>query len=77
MKHDMTTYKDKENGHIGMTADHTSRLNKVIFFADPHFLFFNFNAIAHCSHLLLPANAQTNLKAKAKESNRQPFIIFI
>jgi len=38
MKIDMTTYTDKEN-QIGLTADHTSRPDKVLFFADPHFLF--------------------------------------
>jgi hypothetical protein len=40
MRIDKTTYKDKEENQIGMTADHTSRPDKVLFFADPHFLFF-------------------------------------
>ena len=40
MKIDKTTYNDKEKGQIGMTADHTSRPDKVLFFADTHFLFF-------------------------------------
>jgi len=39
MKIDKTTYKNKEENQIGMTADHTSRPDKVLFFADPHFLF--------------------------------------
>ena len=47
MKHDMKTYKDKENGQIGMTADHTSRPDKVLFFADPLFLFFNCQPTLH------------------------------
>ena len=40
MKIDKTTYKDKGENQIGMTADHTNRPDKVLFFADPHFLFF-------------------------------------
>ena len=40
MKIDKTTYKDRKERQIGMTADHTSRHDKVLFFADPHFLFF-------------------------------------
>jgi hypothetical protein len=36
MKIEKMTYKDRP---IGMTADHTSRPDKVLFFADPHFLF--------------------------------------
>ncbi len=39
MKIDKTTYKDKKENQIGMTADHTSHPDKVLFFADPHFLF--------------------------------------
>lgn len=39
MKIDMTTNIDREIRQIGMTADHTSRPDKVLFFADPHFLF--------------------------------------
>jgi hypothetical protein len=38
MKIEKMTYKDRP---IGMTADHTSRPDKVLFFADTHFLFFN------------------------------------
>ena len=39
MKIDKTTYKDRKERQIGMTADHTSQPDKVLFFADPHFLF--------------------------------------
>ncbi len=38
MKQDRTTYKDRENRQIGMTADHTSRPDKVLFFPTAHFL---------------------------------------
>jgi len=48
MKIDKTTYKDKEENQIGMTADHTSRPDKVLFFAEPHFLFLRANP--HCTH---------------------------
>ena len=34
-----STYKDKEENQIGLTADHTNRPDKVLFFADPHFVF--------------------------------------
>ena len=47
MKIDKTTYKDKEENQIGMTADHTSRPDKVLFFADPHFLFFKSRPTLH------------------------------
>jgi len=40
MKIDNTTYKDRKETQSGMIADHTSRPDKVLFFADPHFLFF-------------------------------------
>jgi hypothetical protein len=41
MKIDKTTFKDRrKERQIGMTADLTSRPDKVLFFADPHFLFF-------------------------------------
>jgi len=41
MKIDKTTYKDKGEIQIGLTDNRTSRPNKVLFFADPHFLFKN------------------------------------
>ena len=47
MKIDRTTYIDKTEKQIGMTADHTSRPDKVIFFADPHFLFFKSRPTLH------------------------------
>lgn len=49
MKIDKTTYKDKEENQIGMTADHTSRPDKVLFFAN-----------SHCTHWqVAPADPQT------------------
>ena len=44
MKIEKMTYKDRP---IGMTADHTSRPDKVLFFADPHFLFFKSRPTLH------------------------------
>ena len=36
MKIDKTTYKDRKETQIGMIADHASRPDKVLFFADTH-----------------------------------------
>jgi len=47
MKKDKTTYKDRKVRLNGLTADHTSRLDKVLFFADPHFLFFKSRPTLH------------------------------
>ena len=47
MKIDKTTYKDKEENQNRMTADHTSRPDKVLFFADPHFLFIKSRPTLH------------------------------
>jgi hypothetical protein len=57
-----------------LTARPTSQRNEVLFFANAHFLFFNFSANPHCTHLPLLADTQANPKAKAKECNRQRFI---
>lgn len=54
-----------------LTARHDSPRKEVLFFADPHFLFFNFTAAAHCIHLALLAYAQADPKAKPKECNCQ------
>lgn len=40
MKIDKTTYKDRKENQIGMTADLTSRSDKVLFFAETPILFF-------------------------------------
>jgi len=63
MKIDKTTYKDKEENQIGMTADHTSQPDKVLFFADP--LIFVFKPITQMAHCLLPY-AQTTASQKSK-----------
>jgi len=48
MKIDKTTYnKDRKERKVGMTADHTSRPDKVLFFANPHFLFFKSQLTLH------------------------------
>jgi hypothetical protein len=39
MKLDIDNYNDSQNRLIGMTIDHTSRPDKVLFFADSHFWF--------------------------------------
>ncbi|MCC6722615.1 MAG: hypothetical protein IT243_10480 [Bacteroidia bacterium] len=37
-----------------LTARHDSQRKEVLFFADPHFLFFNFVAAAQVAHFILP-----------------------
>ena len=54
-----------------LTSRPTSQRNEVLFFADTHFLLFNFIASAHCTHLPLLADTQAKLKANSKECNRQ------
>lgn len=47
MKIDKTTYKERKETQIGMTADYTSRPDKVLFFADTQFLFFKNRPTLH------------------------------
>ena len=69
MKIDKTTYKDKEENQIGLTANHTSQPDKVLFFADPHFLFFKPDPqMAHC--LLPDTQAIASQKSKSHFSLR-------
>jgi hypothetical protein len=63
MKTDKTTYKDKEENQIGLTAYHTSQPDKVLFFAYPHFLFLK--SITQMAHCLLP-DTQANASQKSK-----------
>ncbi|MFM7683775.1 MAG: hypothetical protein ACKO7P_13700 [Bacteroidota bacterium] len=64
MKIDKTTYKDKEENQIGMTADHTSQSDKVLFFAEPHFLFLT--STTQMAHCLLPyTQATASQKSKS------------
>jgi len=68
MKIDKTTYNYKEKGQIGMTADHTSRPDKVLFFADPHFFVF---LPTHNWHIWLCPTHKLTLR-KAKRANSLP-----
>ena len=64
MKIDKTTYKDRKENQIGMTADYTSQPDKALFFADPHFLFFkSYTQMAHC--LLPGTQAIASQKSKS------------
>ena len=64
MKIDKTKYIDRKERQNGMTADHTSRPDKVLFFADPHFLFFKPDTqMAHC--LLPDTQAIASQKSKS------------
>jgi hypothetical protein len=54
-----------------LTARPTSQDNDVLFFSTAHFLFLNFNATSHCTHLPLLACTHTDPKAKSKECNFQ------
>jgi hypothetical protein len=76
MKIDKTTYKDKKEIQIGMTANHTSRPDKVLFFADPHFLFFNPDPqIAHCllpdTQAIASQNSKSHFFLRTKRVNLQ------
>jgi hypothetical protein len=55
----------------------TSQRKEVLFFANAHFLIFNFIANTHCTHLPLLAYAQTNPKAKSKECNSFPPLFYL
>ena len=70
MKIDNTTYKDRKETQSGMIADHTSRPDKVLFFADPHFLFLNYTAYSHLAHLPLP---QTHKSTQWQSQKSQIF----
>lgn len=47
MKIDKMTYREKEENQIGLTADHISRPDEVLFFADTHFLIFKSRPTLH------------------------------
>lgn len=65
MKIDKTTYKDNEENQIGLTADHTSQPDKVLFFADPHFLFFKSRPTLHTLASRTRRNTNQNLPKSA------------
>jgi len=65
MKLDSKTYFDRKKELIGMTADHTSRLNKVLFL--PTHIFYLFLQM-HIAHII--KSQELTLKPKlAKECN--------
>lgn len=64
MKIDKITYKDRKKRLNGMTAENTGQPQKVLFFADTHFLFLRPRTqMAHC---LLH---ETQVNASQKKSN--------
>ncbi len=65
MKIDKTTYKDKEENQIGLAADHTSRPNKVLFLADPHFLFYRSRHTLHTLASRTSRHTDQNLSKSA------------
>jgi hypothetical protein len=50
------------------TGKRSGRHRKVLFFASPHFLFFNFTTDAHLAHCLLPATAQSQTNGQKSKS---------
>jgi len=60
MKIDKTTYKDKGENQIGLTANHTNRPDKVLFLADPY--------CTHCQ----TAHSDTYTKASQRVQFYQP-----
>jgi len=71
MKHDSKTHIDKQEIQIGMTANHTNRPDKILFFADPHFLFLKSHLTLHtlASRTCRPTN-----QSLPKSANRHPQI---
>jgi len=65
MKIDKTTYLDRKENQFGMTADHTSRPYKVLFFADTHFLFFKSRPTLHTLASRTNRHANQNLPKSA------------
>jgi len=73
MKHNRTTYIDREIRQNDMTADHTSRLDKVLFFADPHFLFKDNIETTQSAHLGLPPRKANPYGTPKRASFQQAF----
>ncbi|MCB0537630.1 MAG: hypothetical protein KDE33_08890 [Bacteroidetes bacterium] len=68
MKHDNAKYNDREIRQIGMTAEHISQPDKVLFLPTRNFL----RAIAHCTHWQA---AHTAAQSKAcQRVHIKPFI---
>jgi len=68
MKIDKTTYKDREKIQIGMTADHTSRPDKVLFFCRN--TFFVFGSETQRAHFILP-----DTQAYASQKSMSHFLL--
>jgi len=68
------TYKDRNEGLNEMTAEHSCRRKEVLFFANALFLFFNFKATTHCTHLLLPLTHKPTQWQNQKSAIFQRFI---
>jgi hypothetical protein len=63
MQIDKTTYKDRKKTLNGITANHTSQPDKVLFFADTHLLFLS--PCTQMAHSLLH-ETQVNASQKSK-----------
>ena len=78
MKIDKTTYKDRKERLIGMIADHTSLPDKVLFFADPHFLFFKSRPTLHTLASRTSRHTYQNLpKIAILPSHKSDFVSII
>jgi hypothetical protein len=62
------TITDSGANKLRGTDRHTSRPEEVLFFANAHFLFFNFTADAHLAHLPLSPTSQTNNRGQSQKS---------
>jgi hypothetical protein len=65
MKIDKTTYKDRKENQTGMTAYHTCRPDKVLFFSDTHFLFFKSRPTLHSLASRTSRHTNQNLSKNA------------
>lgn len=65
MEIEKTKYKDRKERIIEMTDDHTNRPDKVLFFADPHFLFFKSRHTLHTLASRTSRHADQNLPKSA------------
>lgn len=75
MKIDKTTYLGRKENQFGMTADHTSRPDEVLFFADPHFLFFKSRPTLHTLASRISRHTNQNLPKSAISFHANTFKI--
>ena len=66
----------KHNETYGLTARHDIQRSEVLFFARPHFLFFNFLAAAQVAHFVLPQPHKPTQRQNKKSHFSQRFISF-